>query len=80
MAMHHVLVVIVMFLGISMSLTRAMDFSCPYCMAPNDVEIDEINDVGQTLVLDCQVCCQPIELRVFQHGEDIEIEAEREND
>ena len=43
-----------------MSLTRSMGFSCPYCMAPNDVEIDEINDVGQVQVLDCQVCCQPI--------------------
>ena len=63
-----------------MSLTRAMGFSCPYCMAHNYVEIDEINDVGQVQVLDCQVCCQPIELRVFQHGEELSIEAEREND
>lgn len=57
-----------------------MGFSCPYCMAPNDVEIDEMNDVGQIQVLDCQVCCQPIELRVFQHGDELSIEAEREND
>lgn len=63
-----------------MSLTRAMGFSCPYCMAPNDVEIDEMYDVGQVQVLDCQVCCQPIELSVYQHGDDISIEAEREND
>jgi hypothetical protein len=49
-------------------------------MAPNDVEIDEMNDVGQIQVLDCQVCCQPIELRVFQHGDELSIEAEREND
>lgn len=63
-----------------MSLTRAMGFSCPYCMASNDVEIDEINDVGQVQVLDCQVCCQPIELTVFQHGDEIELEAIREND
>ncbi len=63
-----------------MSLTRAMGFSCPYCMAPNDAEIDEINDVGQVQVLDCQVCCQPIELSVYQFNEDIEIEVQREND
>jgi hypothetical protein len=49
-------------------------------MAPNDVEIDEINDVGQVQVLDCQVCCQPIELTAYQHDDDIQIEAEREND
>ncbi|GFD89365.1 hypothetical protein KUL152_15910 [Tenacibaculum sp. KUL152] len=63
-----------------MSLTRAMGFSCPYCMAPNDVEIDEINDVGQVQVLDCQVCCQPIELNVYQHGDELQLEATREND
>ncbi len=63
-----------------MSLTRAMAFSCPYCMAPNDVEIDEINDIGQVQVLDCQVCCQPIELSVFQQGENLHVEAKREND
>lgn len=49
-------------------------------MASNDVEIDEINDVGQVQVLDCQVCCQPIELTVFQHGDELELEAIREND
>ncbi len=63
-----------------MSLTRAMGFSCPYCMAPNDVEIDEMNDVGQIQVLDCQVCRQPIELNVYQYGDDLELEATREND
>jgi hypothetical protein len=49
-------------------------------MAPNDVEIDEINDVGQVQVLDCQVCCQPIELNVYQHGDELQLEATREND
>jgi hypothetical protein len=49
-------------------------------MAPNDVEIDEMNDVGQIQVLDCQVCCQPIELNVYQYGDDLELEATREND
>ena len=63
-----------------MSLTRSMGFSCPYCMAPNEVEIDEITDVGQVQVLDCQVCCQPIELRVFQQGDDIDLEATCENE
>jgi hypothetical protein len=48
-------------------------------MAANDVEIDEVNDVGQVQVLDCQVCCQPIELSVYQQGEDLNIIAEQEN-
>ncbi|WP_412723560.1 CPXCG motif-containing cysteine-rich protein [Alteromonas sp. D210916BOD_24] len=63
-----------------MSLTRAMAFSCPYCMAPNEVEIDEIYDVGQVQVVDCQVCCQPIELSVYQQDEDLNVEVRREND
>jgi hypothetical protein len=49
-------------------------------MAPNEVEIDEMYDVGQVQVLDCQVCCQPIELKVYQHGDELELEAIREND
>ncbi|QJR80780.1 CPXCG motif-containing cysteine-rich protein [Alteromonas pelagimontana] len=63
-----------------MSLTRTMSFGCPYCMAPNDVEIDKINDVGQMQVLDCQVCCQPIELTVSGQDDDLTVNAEREND
>ncbi|MCU7553479.1 CPXCG motif-containing cysteine-rich protein [Alteromonas sp. ASW11-19] len=63
-----------------MSLTRPMGFSCPYCMAPNDVEVDEVNDVNQTQVLDCQICCQPIELTVTGSGDDLQVMAEREND
>ncbi|BFT31927.1 hypothetical protein D210916BOD24_31030 [Alteromonas sp. D210916BOD_24] len=57
-----------------------MAFSCPYCMAPNEVEIDEIYDVGQVQVVDCQVCCQPIELSVYQQDEDLNVEVRREND
>jgi hypothetical protein len=49
-------------------------------MAPNDIEVDEINDVGQVQVVDCQVCCQPIELGVYQQGDELTINAEREND
>ncbi|MEW9797700.1 CPXCG motif-containing cysteine-rich protein [Alteromonas sp. CYL-A6] len=63
-----------------MSLTRPMSFECPYCMAYNDVEIDEANDIGQVQILDCQICCQPIELNVFQDGSDLVIDARREND
>lgn len=49
-----------------MSLSYEAEFSCPYCMAPNALEIDAINDVGQAQIADCQVCCQPIELTVLE--------------
>ncbi|RUO75338.1 CPXCG motif-containing cysteine-rich protein [Idiomarina seosinensis] len=45
-----------------MSLAHETSFSCPYCMAPNSLEVDPVNDVGQHQIVDCQVCCQPIEL------------------
>ena len=49
-----------------MSLTDEASFSCPYCMAPNALEIDAGNDVGQHQIVDCQVCCQPIEIVVHE--------------
>ncbi|AXR05041.1 CPXCG motif-containing cysteine-rich protein [Salinimonas sediminis] len=63
-----------------MSLTTPASFSCPYCMEPNVVEIDEINDIGHMQVLDCQVCCQPIEMTVHGQGEELSVEVNREND
>jgi len=49
-----------------MSLSHETEFSCPYCMAPNALEIDASNDVGQAQIVDCQICCQPIELTVVE--------------
>jgi hypothetical protein len=43
-------------------LTEHENFSCPWCGAPNTLEV-EPEEAGQWLVQDCQVCCQPIELR-----------------
>lgn len=48
-----------------MSLTQAMTFSCPYCMSVNDIEIDVQNDVGQCQIVDCQICCRPINVFAF---------------
>jgi len=47
-----------------MSLTSEAEFSCPYCMALNSLEVDAINDIGQQQIVDCQICCQPIEVQV----------------
>ncbi|WP_218354171.1 CPXCG motif-containing cysteine-rich protein [Alteromonas lipotrueiana] len=63
-----------------MSLATPATFNCPYCMEPNEVEIDEINDTGQTQVLDCQVCCQPIEMTVTGRGEEMRVDVQPEND
>ena len=47
-----------------MSLTTLAEFSCPYCMATNDIEVDEENDLNQQQIVDCQVCCSPIEITI----------------
>lgn len=63
-----------------MSLTTATRFECPYCMAYNDLEIDEVNDVGQQQIVDCQICCQPIELTVYDDGEHLVVDARRDDE
>ncbi|MBD3585645.1 MULTISPECIES: CPXCG motif-containing cysteine-rich protein [Salinimonas] len=63
-----------------MSLATPATFHCPYCMEPNEVEIDEINDSGHMQVVDCQVCCQPIEMTVHGQGDTLSVEVQREND
>ncbi|GAC20748.1 CPXCG motif-containing cysteine-rich protein [Paraglaciecola arctica] len=47
-----------------MSLTEIAEFSCPYCMVTNDLEIDEDNDLNQQQIVDCRICCSPIEVVV----------------
>lgn len=47
-----------------MSLIFSAEFSCPYCMVTNDIQIDEENDVNQQQIVDCQICCSPIEILV----------------
>jgi hypothetical protein len=35
-------------------------------MVTNDIEIDEDNDLGQQQIVDCQICCSPIEIIVTE--------------
>jgi len=48
---------------------------CPYC--GESVEIYVEPDVRGTLVLDCEVCCNPWYVRVSGRGEDREVEISR---
>ena len=63
-----------------MSLIKINKFECPYCMAYNSLQIDEENDGGQEQIVDCQICCSPIELRLIDNGFGIEIIATRDDD
>ncbi|MEX1221674.1 MAG: CPXCG motif-containing cysteine-rich protein [Idiomarina sp.] len=63
-----------------MSLTAEEEFSCPYCMAPNSIEIDSENDIDQQQIVDCQVCCQPIEVIVVLAGGGFEVIARTDDE
>lgn len=39
------------------------DFACPWCGEPNELFIDP-GERGQRVVVDCRVCCRPIEIGV----------------
>ena len=42
---------------------------CPYCGAANEIALDPGSGATQQYVEDCQVCCQPWDVRVT-YGED----------
>lgn len=63
-----------------MSLTYAETFECPYCMTINDIEIDISSDVGQQQIVDCQICCQPIEVSIEGHSSTPVISVKQENE
>ncbi|WP_143960577.1 CPXCG motif-containing cysteine-rich protein [Litoribacter populi] len=44
-------------------------FTCPYCFSNISALIDT-SVAAQTYIEDCEVCCQPIEIKVlFENGE-----------
>ena len=63
-----------------MSLTEADWFECPYCMATNDIEIDPLNDIAQIQIVDCQVCCQPIEVEIEETASGYRVAVKRDFD
>ncbi|MFC3121478.1 CPXCG motif-containing cysteine-rich protein [Agaribacter flavus] len=63
-----------------MSLSHADTFECPYCMTRNDIEIDLENDVGQEQIVDCQICCSPIEVSIDDNGFELSITVKRDDE
>jgi hypothetical protein len=50
-------------------------------MVINDIEIDEENDLNQQQIVDCQICCSPIEIYVTGgFGEKFNIIATTDNE
>ena len=45
------------------------EIDCPYCGEPMEIALDP-SVTAQTYIEDCQICCQPIQIRVrFVDGE-----------
>ena len=45
-------------------LAEAVEVSCPYCGEGIDIGVDQAGGGVQEYVEDCQVCCQPLIVRV----------------
>lgn len=49
-------------------MDTSAEFSCPYCGEPNICPLDP-SQGDESLVIDCEVCCRPMELTVSRHGD-----------
>jgi len=63
-----------------MSLEQFESFSCPYCGEANELLVDVSGGAHQEFVVDCEVCCAPIVIRLIIRGEDISMDVQRENE
>ena len=50
-------------------LTEATFVSCPYCGQEVELIVDPTGGAQQQYVEDCDVCCQPLSIRVTLDGE-----------
>ena len=63
-----------------MPLNENENFSCPYCGENNALLVDITGGVNQTFVVDCEVCCAPIIVRLkVRGGEIVAMDVAREN-
>ncbi len=64
-----------------MSLEQYEDFICPYCGQTNQLSVDVMGGTTQEFVVDCEVCCAPIAVRLKMRGEDVlTLEVRKENE
>jgi Cysteine-rich CPXCG len=54
-----------------MSLEQFENFYCPYCGEVNGLSVDLSGGTHQEFVVDCEVCCGPIAIRVQIRGDEI---------
>ena len=64
-----------------MSIEEFEDFLCPYCGESNQLVVDLSGGSHQEFVVDCEVCCAPIVVRLeARGGEILSVDVRRENE
>jgi len=64
-----------------MILESEESFDCPYCGQINKLLIDVTGGSLQQFVVDCEICCAPVTVRLKIRGKDvIEIDIRKENE
>jgi transcription elongation factor Elf1 len=68
-------------LALIMRLDHDESFDCPYCGESNPLLADIMGGSTQSLVVDCDICCSPILLRIkVNNGEIVSIDVRKENE
>jgi hypothetical protein len=64
-----------------MPLEQNENFSCPYCGEPNGLLVDVSGGADQEFVVDCEVCCAPVLVRLKVRQEAVvSLDVQKEND
>jgi hypothetical protein len=64
-----------------MPLEHDEEFFCPYCGQSNPLVVDISGGRNQSFVVDCEVCCAPIAVRLkISGGEIITLDVRKENE
>jgi hypothetical protein len=64
-----------------MPLEEFESFLCPYCGESNDLLTDLSGGATQEFVVDCEVCCAPIVVRLkVRQGAVVQLDVQRENE
>ena len=64
-----------------MSLEQPENFLCPYCGGTNMLLVDLTGGTTQKFVVDCELCCAPIVIRLKISGQEIlALEVRKENE
>jgi len=59
--------------------TETARIQCPYCGEPIEIVIDGSIE-HQNYIEDCSVCCRPIEMLVTVVGDEVSVDAKRDDE